>query len=134
MFLTLLGFFLSGIIGIAIGLPWYIIPLIFLPVLLLILRGYPGPERLGKPRGTVLIEPPGLLQYLPPLTREHVTWAFLIPALLGILLQLLLPIVALLLTHQILSLALFVTGMPLLLQLRRVIRYLRYLLRPQVLA
>jgi hypothetical protein len=128
--LMLLGFVLSGILWIVIGLPWYILPLIFLPVLLLLLRGYPGPERLAKPASAPLLELTEPVHNLPSLTREYLIWAYLVPALLAALLLLLLPIIALLLTHQILSLALFVTALPLLHQLRRVTRYLRFLLQP----
>ncbi len=128
MFLTLFGLLLSSFIWMIIGLPWYALPLIYLPVLFLLLRGYPGPERLGKTGGTPLFEPPGPVYDLPPLTRASVFWAYLVPTFLAVLLLLLLPLVALLLTHQILSLALFITALPFLHQLRRIFRYLRFLL------
>jgi hypothetical protein len=134
MFLTLFGLLLSGFIWVVIGLPWYALPLISLPVLFLLLRGYPGPERLGKAGGTSLFELPGPVYELPPLTRASVFWAYLVPTCLTALLLLLLPLVALLLTHQILSLALFITALPFLHPFRRIFRYLRFLLGQETLA
>lgn len=132
LLLLFLGYLLIGIIWLFMGLPWLVLLCVFLPTLLLFLRGYPGPEQLGMLNDTFSFERTGQDSHLSPLTRAHLVWGYLVPALLAALLFLLLPVTAFLLTRQALSLALFATEMLFFAQLRRIIVYLYRLLRSHV--